>query len=125
CPGSGATGGALELSDEVRRAAGEREMEIVDAAADVTRGERGFGVGVVGEVHFQLVRQRRIVNTAAAGEGVARSVEVQEQGALELVSGRNAGGGQLALAVGRELVGDDGAANGGQDVAGVLFAIFV
>lgn len=54
-----------------RHAAGEREMEVVDAPANVTGGERGIGIGVVDEIHFQLAGQRRIVNAAAVGEGIA------------------------------------------------------
>jgi hypothetical protein len=65
---------------------------------------------------------KSISNWPAATAG---AVKVQQQGAMEWLAGRDAGGGQLALAVGCELVGDDGATNGGEHVARVPFAVFM
>src|ERR1017187_4096496 len=124
---NGAAGGALELGDEVLRTASEREMEVVDAPAYVAGGERRFGVRVVGEVHFQLAGggQRRVVNSTAVSEGVAGAVEVEENGAVETAAVDNAGGGKLLFTFGRELVGDDVAANSGEHIAGVPVAVFM
>jgi hypothetical protein len=117
----------LKLGDQVVRVSGDGEVEVVDTPAHIARGERRLGIGVVGEVHFQLAGgvQGQGCRAAPAGEGVARAVEVQQQGARELFAGADAGGVEFLFAVGGELKGNHGAANGGEHVAGVPVAVFM
>jgi hypothetical protein len=44
---------------------------------------------------------------------------------MKLLAAADAGGGEFLFTFGCELVGDDRAANGGEDIAGVPVAIFV
>ena len=120
----GAAGGALQLGDEILRFTTDGEMKVVNAFTDVARGKGGFWHRVVDENQFHLAGEW-VVRAAAAGVGIPGAVKVEEDGALELLTEADAGSRQFLFTFGRELVGDDSAANGGEDVAGVPVTVFV
>ena len=112
------------MGDEILWLAPDGEMEVVNAVTNVARWESRLWDRVISEIHFHLAGER-VVRAAAAGIGIAGAVKVEEDGSLELLTGTDADRRQFLFAFGRELVGDDLAADGGEDVAGVSVAIFV
>ena len=102
-------------------------MEVIDTAAHVTRGKGCLGIGIVGEIHFQLAGgiQREAGRATTAGESVAGAVKVKQEGAGKLLTWADASGCEFVLALGGQLKGDDGTANGGEDVTGIAISVFM
>jgi hypothetical protein len=89
--------------------AGNQQVEVFHAAADVANRKGTLRVWIVHEVQFQLSDSvwSRFSEAAAAGEGVSRPVKVQQECPVELLTAGHSGRGELALPVGGQLEGGD------------------